>query len=56
VRFYDLRFEYPDLERRGGHTLGARVLLDQNLHEVAEWFGTRSQRPDLIAPPRENGK
>jgi inner membrane protein len=56
VRFYDLRFEYPDLERRGGHTLGARVLLDQNLHEVAEWFGSRSQRPDLIAPPRETGK
>jgi inner membrane protein len=56
VRFYDLRFEYPDLERRGGHTLGARVLLDQNLHEVAEWFGSRSQRPDLMAPPRENGK
>ena len=32
------------------------LLLDQNLHEVAEWFGSRSQRPDLIAPPRENGK
>jgi inner membrane protein len=55
VRFYDLRFEYPDMGRRGGHTLGARVLLDQNLHEAAEWFGSRSQRPDLIAPPRENG-
>ena len=56
VRFYDLRFEYPDLGRRGGRTLGARVLLDQNLHEVAEWFGSRSQRPDLLAPSRENGK
>jgi inner membrane protein len=41
VRFYDLRFEYPDLGRRRDHTLGARVLLDQNLHEVAEWFGSR---------------
>jgi inner membrane protein len=56
VHFYDLRFQYPDLERRGGRTLGARVLLDQNLLEVAEWFGSRSQRPDLLGTPRDNGK
>ncbi len=51
VRFYDLRFDYPDLMRRGGRTLAARLLLDSNLHEVAEWFGMRSQIPDLITPP-----
>ncbi len=56
VRFYDLRFEYPDLARRRDHTLGARLLLDQNLHEVAEWFGSRSQRPDIFGPQREKGK
>jgi len=56
VRFYDVRFEYPDLERRGGRTLGARVLLGQDLHAVAEWFGSRSQRPDLMQPPQENEK
>jgi inner membrane protein len=54
VRFYDLRFDYPDLMRRGGRrTLGARVLLDQNLHEVAAWFGSRSQRPDLLGEQKE---
>jgi inner membrane protein len=56
VRFYDLRFDYPELAQRGGRTLGARLLLDQDLHEVAEWFGSRSQRPDLMQPPRENEK
>ncbi len=56
VRFYDLRFDYPGLPRRRGRTLGARVLLDQNLHEIAEWFGSRSQRPDLLGPQREKGE
>jgi inner membrane protein len=56
VRFYDLRFDYPDLMRRGGRrTLGARVLLDQNLHQVAAWFGSRSQRPDLLGEQKEEG-
>jgi hypothetical protein len=55
VHFYDLRFQYPDLERRRGRTLGAQVLLDQNLHEVAEWFGSRAQRPDVFGPQREKG-
>jgi len=55
VRFFDLRFDYPDLGG-GRRSLGARVLLDKNLQEVAEWFGTRSQRPDLMTPPPENGK
>ena len=57
VRFYDLRFEYPDLiRRRGRRTLGAQVLLDQNLNEVAAWFGTRAQRPDVFGVPKEAGK
>jgi inner membrane protein len=56
VHFYDLRFQYPDLERRRGRTLGAQVLLDQNLHEVAEWFGSRAQRPDVFGPQREKRK
>ena len=46
VRFYDLRFEYPDMVSRRNHTLGARVLLDPNMHEVAEWFGSQPQQPD----------
>lgn len=46
VRFYDLRFEYPDRPRRGGRTLGASVLLDRNLHDVTAWFGSRSPHPD----------
>ena len=46
VRFYDLRFEYPDLGRRRDHTLGAHLRLDQNLHEVGEWFGSRPRKPD----------
>jgi hypothetical protein len=56
VRLYDLRYDYPDLVRRGGRTLGARILLDQNLRLVAEAFGARSQRPDLLGVPKENGK
>jgi inner membrane protein len=56
VHFYDLRFQYPELERRRGRTLGAQVLLDQNLHEMAEWFGSRAQRPDVFGPQREKGK
>lgn len=57
VRFYDLRFQYLDImRRRDGRTLGARVLLDQNLNEVAAWFGSRAQRPDVFGPQRENRK
>ncbi len=57
VRFYDLRFFYPDLARRGDRrALGARVLLDRNLRDVEEWFGSRSQRPDVFGPQREKGK
>ncbi|MGZ4839052.1 MAG: metal-dependent hydrolase, partial [Terriglobales bacterium] len=57
VRFYDLRFQYPDiLGRRDGRTLGARVLLDRNLNEVAAWFGSRAQRPDVFGPQPENRK
>ncbi len=60
VRFYDLRFEYPDEEwtrfRRRRTILGARVLLNDRLQVVAQYFGARSQRPDLTAPPEENGE
>ena len=54
VRFYDLRFDYP--ERRGRRTsLSARVQLDEQLRVLAEFFGARQQRPDLL-DPKENGK
>ncbi len=55
VRFLDLRFDYPDVQRRRP-TLGATVLLDQNLRSVAEWFGVRSQRPDLTGEPSQGAK
>jgi inner membrane protein len=55
VRFYDLRFDYPDQRRRRGVTLGARVLLNDRLQPVAEYFGMRTQRPDLTGP-QENGE
>jgi inner membrane protein len=42
-RFRDLRYDYPDLDRRG--VLGASVELDQNLNVVRESFGTRGRRP-----------
>lgn len=48
VRFYDLRFDYP--ERQGNRTvLSARVELDDQLRVVAMYFGTRQQRPDLFS-------
>lgn len=55
VRFFDLRFDYPDQPRPRRVILGARVLLNQQLQVVAEYFGARSQRPDLTTPPQENG-
>ena len=55
VRFYDLRFDYPDQRPRRGVTLGARVLLNDSLHPVAEYFGMRIQRPDLMGPQQDNG-
>lgn len=49
VRFYDLRFDYP--ERRGNRvTLSARVQLDEQLRVVTMFFGARQQRPDLLDP------
>jgi inner membrane protein len=49
VRFYDLRFDYP--ERRGNRvSLSARVKLDEQLRVVAMFFGARQQRPDLLDP------
>ncbi len=49
VRFYDLRFDYP--ERRGNRvTLSARVQLDEQFHVIAMFFGARQQRPDLLDP------
>jgi inner membrane protein len=54
VRFYDLRFDYPDLRRRGGRPLGARVQLDGQLHVIGQYFGARQQRPDLLEPNDDN--
>jgi inner membrane protein len=54
VRFYDLRFDYPEL-RRNRMTLSARVQLDEQLKVVTMFFGARQQRPDLLEPG-ENGK
>ena len=49
VRFYDLRFDYP--ERRGNRvSLSARVQLDDNLKVDSMFFGARQQRPDLLDP------
>ncbi len=42
VRFYDLRYDYP--ERPGRKPLSAGVELDANLNIVAEMFGFRSRR------------
>jgi inner membrane protein len=51
VRFFDLRFDYP--ERRGGRlTLSARVQLDEQLKVLAMFFGARQQRPDLLDPEK----
>lgn len=53
VRFYDLRFDYP--ERRGNRvSLSARVLLDEQLHVTAMFFGARQQRPDLLDPDNKH--
>ncbi len=46
VRFYDVRFDYLAMGRRRGRTLGATVVLDQDLREVRERFGSRPQPPD----------
>ncbi len=49
VRFYDLRFDYP--ERRGNRVaLSARVQLDEQLKPITMFFGARQQRPDLLDP------
>jgi len=40
VRFYDLRYDYPDR----GSVLRSSVLLDKDLHEVEERFGRRVQK------------
>jgi hypothetical protein len=55
VRFIDLRYDYPDRLRPRRVTLGARVLLNPQLQVIAEQFGARSQRPDLVGPQPENG-
>jgi len=44
VRFYDLRYQYP--ERVGRNTLSAGVELDPQLRVVAEFFGMRRQPVD----------
>ena len=49
VRFYDLRYDYPEL-RRNRSVLSARVELDEQLNVVAMFFGARQQRPDLLDP------
>jgi inner membrane protein len=56
VRFFDLRYEYPDQIRPRRVTLGARVLLNPQLQAIAEQFGARSQRPDLVGPQQQNGE
>jgi inner membrane protein len=40
VRFYDLRYDYPER----GRVLRSAVLLDKDLHEIAERFGSRAQK------------
>ncbi len=47
VRFYDLRFDYPELmRRRERRTLGARLLLDKDLHEITASFRVPKRQPD----------
>lgn len=48
VRFYDLRYDYPD-RRPNRSTLSARVELDDKLDVIAMFFGTRQQRPDFFS-------
>ena len=40
VRFYDLRYDYPER----GRVLRSAVILDKDLHEVEERFGSRVQK------------
>lgn len=40
VRFYDLRYDYPER----GRVLRSSVILDKNLNEVEERFGSRVQK------------
>jgi inner membrane protein len=47
VRFYDLRFDYPNT-RQNRTVLSARVVLDDKLNVLAMFFGTRQQRPDFF--------
>ena len=47
VRFYDLRFDYPNA-RQNRTVLSARVVLDDKLDVLAMFFGTRQQRPDFF--------
>ncbi|MGH9524633.1 MAG: metal-dependent hydrolase [Terriglobales bacterium] len=48
VRFYDLRYDYPDT-RQDRKVLSARVELDDKLDVTAMFFGTRQQRPDFFS-------
>jgi inner membrane protein len=45
VRFRDLRYDYPPL--RGGNTLSATVELNNSLHVLREFFGSREQVPPI---------
>jgi inner membrane protein len=40
VRFYDLRYDYPER----GRVLRSAVILDKDLHEIEERFGSRVQK------------
>jgi len=42
VRFFDLRYQYA--ERAASRPLSAGVVLDRQLHPVAEFFGSRSRQ------------
>jgi inner membrane protein len=48
VRFYDLRYDYPD-ERGDRKTLSARVELNDQLKVTGMFFGARQQRPDFFS-------
>jgi inner membrane protein len=50
VRFYDLRFMYPD--REGRTPLGASVWLDNNLAVIAEAMGRQAERMRAAEPRR----
>jgi len=40
IRFYDLRYDYPER----GRALRSAVILDKDLHEIEERFGSRVQK------------